>query len=323
MATDLNYFGGLLDQMANERVDINRMFNTNDQNPNVQTSTFYKLKNIEIGDDNIGGCGSVEQECLETMSATVTADTPLAKNLRIPACFNGISGVWEPQINDATLYAVSTAMADSKIIKAIEKLKTQAVDKIGLEVEVHALKTVCNIVETLLVNGVEDPRDIVLFVTPQLLQKLSFEITNVLSEGFPRSTGTSLRALGFDSIEGYLIDTFGIGDVVRLDGKLMNNGQVRKDDNKNDYIDIIGLSKDDALYKVYCETQTQLVFQPLGSDPTAIKPYYRVVTGAFIGANLFNTSAFCFGKGMQSQLQFAAYDEGEHAHPAKAAKQSK
>nr|DAI60362.1 MAG TPA: hypothetical protein [Caudoviricetes sp.] len=39
MATDLNYFGGLLDQMANERVDINRMFNTNDQNPNVQTST--------------------------------------------------------------------------------------------------------------------------------------------------------------------------------------------------------------------------------------------------------------------------------------------
>lgn len=323
MATDLNYFGGLLDQMANERVDINRMFNTNDQNPNVQTSTFYKLKNIEIGDDNIGGCGSVEQECLETMSATVTADTPLAKNLRIPACFNGISGVWEPQINDATLYAVSTAMADSKIIKAIEKLKTQAVDKIGLGFEVQALKTVYNIVETLLVNGVEDPRDIVLFVTPQLLQKLSFEITNVLSEEVPRSTGTSLRALGFDSIEGYLIDTFGIGDVVRLDGKLMNNGQVRKDDNKNDYIDIIGLSKDDALYKVYCETQTQLVFQPLGSDPTAIKPYYRVVTGAFIGANLFNTSAFCFGKGMQSQPQFEAYDEGEHAHPAKAAKQSK
>lgn len=321
MATDLNYFGGLLDKMANERVDINRMFNTNDQNPNVQTSTFYKLKNIEIGDDNIGGCGSVAQECLETMSATVTADTPLAKNLRIPACFNGISGVWEPQINDATLYAVSTAMADSKIIKAIEKLKTQAVDKTGLQVDMGTLKTVGNIVETLLVNGVEDPRDIVLFVTPQLLQKLSFEITNVSTEGFGGQTGTSLRALGFDSIEGYLIDTFGIGDVVRLDGKLMNNGQVRKDNNKDDYIDIIGLSKDDALYKVYCETQTQLVFQPLGSDPTAIKPYYRVVTGAFIGANLFNTSAFCFGKGMRPQ--FEAHDEGEHAHPAKAAKQSK
>lgn len=320
MATDLNYFGGLLDQMANERVDINRMFNTNDQNPNVQTSTFYKLKNIEIGDDNIGGCGSVEQECLETMSATVTADTPLAKNLRIPACFNGISGVWEPQINDATLYAVSTAMADSKIIKAIEKLKTQAVDKTGLRVD-GALKTVGNIVETLLVNGVEDPRDIVLFVTPQLLQKLSFEITNVSADGYVEQTGTSLRALGFDSIEGYLIDTFGIGDVVRLDGKLMNNGKVRKDDNKDSYIDIIGLSKDDALYKVYCETQTQLVFQPLGSDPTAIKPYYRVVTGAFIGANLFNTSAFCFGKGMTPK--FEAHDEGEHAHPAKAAKQSK
>lgn len=320
MATDLNYFGGLLDQMANERVDINRMFNTNDQNPNVQTSTFYKLKNIEIGDDNIGGCGSVEQECLETMSATVTADTPLAKNLRIPACFNGISGVWEPQINDATLYAVSTAMADSKIIKAIEKLKGQAVDKTGLQVD-GALKTVGNIVETLLVNGVEDPRDIVLFVTPQLLQKLSFEITNVSTEGFGGQTGTSLRALGFDSIEGYLIDTFGIGDVVRLDGKLMNNGKVRKDDNKYSYIDIIGLSKDDALYKVYCETQTQLVFQPLGSDPTAIKPYYRVVTGAFIGANLFNTSAFCFGKGMEPK--FEAHNEAEHAHPAKAAKQSK
>lgn len=320
MATDLNYFGGLLDQMANERVDINRMFNTNDQNPNVQTSTFYKLKNIEIGDDNIGGCGSVAQECLETMSATVTADTPLAKNLRIPACFNGISGVWEPQINDATLYAVSTAMADSKIIKAIEKLKGQAVDKTGLQVD-SALKTVGNIVETLLVNGVEDPRDIVLFVTPQLLQKLSFEITNVSTDGYGVQTGTSLRALGFDSIEGYLIDTFGIGDVVRLDGKLMNNGKVRKDDNKDSYIDIIGLSKDDALYKVYCETQTQLVFQPLGSDPTAIKPYYRVVTGAFIGANLFNTSAFCFGKGMIPK--FEAHDEGEHAHPAKAAKQSK
>lgn len=320
MATDLNYFGGLLDQMANERVDINRMFNTNDQNPNVQTSTFYKLKNIEIGDDNIGGCGSVEQECLETMSATVTADTPLAKNLRIPACFNGISGVWEPQINDATLYAVSTAMADSKIIKAIEKLKGQAVDKTGLQVD-GALKTVGNIVETLLVNGVEDPRDIVLFVTPQLLQKLSFEITNVSTDGYGRQTGTSLRALGFDSIEGYLIDTFGIGDVVRLDGKLMNNGKVRKDDNKDSYIDIIGLSKDDALYKVYCETQTQLVFQPLGSDPTAIKPYYRVVTGAFIGANLFNTSAFCFGKGMEPK--FEAHNEGEHAHPAKSAKQSK
>lgn len=321
MATDLNYFGGLLDQMANERVDINRMFNTNDQNPNVQTSTFYKLKNIEIGDDNIGGCGSVEQECLETMSATVTADTPLAKNLRIPACFNGISGVWEPQINDATLYAVSTAMADSKIIKAIEKLKTQAVDQTGLQINAQALKTVGNIVETLLVNGVEDPRDIVLFVTPQLLQKLSFEVTNVSTEGFVQSTGTSLRALGFDSVEGYLIDTFGIGDVVRLDGKLMNNGEVRKDENKDKYIDIIGLSKDDALYKVYCETQTQLVFQPLGSDPTAIKPYYRVVTGAFIGANLFNTSAFCFGKGMQPQ--FEAHDEAEHAHPAKSAKQSK
>lgn len=321
MATDLNYFGGLLDQMANERVDINRMFNTNDQNPNVQTSTFYKLKNIEIGDDNIGGCGSVEQECLETMSATVTADTPLAKNLRIPACFNGISGVWEPQINDATLYAVSTAMADSKIIKAIEKLKTQAVDKTGVPVDVSALKTVGNIVETLLVNGVEDPRDIVLFVTPQLLQKLSFEITNVSTAGFAQSTGTSLRALGFDSVEGYLIDTFGIGDVVRLDGKLMNNGEVRKDENKDEYIDIIGLSKDDALYKVYCETQTQLVFQPLGSDPTAIKPYYRVVTGAFIGANLFNTSAFCFGKGMEPR--FEAHNEGEHAHPAKSAKQSK
>lgn len=321
MATDLNYFGGLLDQMANERVDINRMFNTNDQNPNVQTSTFYKLKNIEIGDDNIGGCGSVEQECLETMSATVTADTPLAKNLRIPACFNGISGVWEPQINDATLYAVSTAMADSKIIKAIEKLKGQAVDKAGLRID-RALTIVGNIVETLLVNGVEDPRDIVLFVTPQLLQKLSFEITNVsLMPGYGQ-TGTSLRALGFDSIEGYLIDTFGIGDVVRLDGKLMNNGKVRKDDNKNGYIDIIGLSKDDALYKVYCETQTQLVFQPLGSDPTAIKPYYRVVTGALIGANLFNTSAFCFGRGMEPQ--FEAHNEDEHAHPAKAkATQSK
>lgn len=321
MATDLNYFGGLLDQMANERVDINRMFNTNDQNPNVQTSTFYKLKNIEIGDDNIGGCGSVAQECLETMSATVTADTPLAKNLRIPACFNGISGVWEPQINDATLYAVSTAMADSKIIKAIEKLRTQAVDKTGLIVGRQALKTVGNIVETLLVNGVEDPRDIVLFVTPQLLQKLSFEVTNVSTEGFAQSTGTSLRALGFDSIEGYLIDTFGIGDVVRLDGKLMNNGEVRKDDNKNDYIDIIGLSKDDALYKVYCETQTQLVFQPLGSDPTAIKPYYRVVTGAFIGANLFNTSAFCFGKGLETQ--FEAHNEAEHAHPKAKTTQSK
>lgn len=321
MATDLNYFGGLLDQMANERVDINRMFNTNDQNPNVQTSTFYKLKNIEIGDDNIGGCGSVAQECLETMSATVTADTPLAKNLRIPACFNGISGVWEPQINDATLYAVSTAMADSKIIKAIEKLKTQAVDKTGLLVNRQALKTVGNIVETLLVNGVEDPRDIVLFVTPQLLQKLSFEVTNISTEGFTQSTGTSLRALGFDSIEGYLIDTFGIGDVVRLDGKLMNNGKVRKDDNKNEYIDIIGLSKDDALYKVYCETQTQLVFQPLGSDPTAIKPYYRVVTGAFIGANLFNTSAFCFGKGMETQ--FEAHNETEHAHPKAKTTQSK
>lgn len=320
MATDLNYFGGLLDQMANERVDINRMFNTNDQNPNVQTSTFYKLKNIEIGDDNIGGCGSVEQECLETMSATVTADTPLAKNLRIPACFNGISGVWEPQINDATLYAVSIAMADSKIIKAIEKLKTQAVDKAGLPID-SALKIVGDIVETLLINGVEDPRDIVLFVTPQLLQKLSFEITNVSTYGVGGQTGTSLRALGFDSIESYLIDTFGIGDVVRLDGKLMNNGKVRKDDNKDEYIDIIGLSKDDALYKVYCETQTRLVFQPLGSDPTAIKPYYRVVTGAFIGANLFNTSAFCFGKGMEPT--FKAHDEGEHAHPAKAAKQSK
>lgn len=320
MATDLNYFGGLLDQMANERVDINRMFNTNDQNPNVQTSTFYKLKNIEIGDDNIGGCGSVEQECLETMSATVTADTPLAKNLRIPACFNGISGVWEPQINDATLYAVSTAMADSKIIKAIEKLKGQAVDKTGLYVN-NALKTVGNIVETLLVNGVEDPRDIVLFVTPQFLQKLSFEITNISIDEYGVQTGTSLRALGFDSIEDYLIDTFGIGDVVRLDGKLMNNGKVRKDNNKDSYIDIIGLSKDDALYKVYCETQTQLVFQPLGSDPTAIKPYYRVVTGAFIGANLFNTSAFCFGKGMEPK--FEAHDEGEHAHPAKATKQSK
>lgn len=320
MATDLNYFGGLLDQMANERVDINRMFNTNDQNPNVQTSTFYKLKNIEIGDTNIGGCGSVEQECLETMSATVTADTPLAKNLRIPACFNGISGVWEPQINDATLYAVSTAMANSKIIKAIEKLKTQAVDKTGLQVS-SALKTVGNIVETLLVNGVEDPRDIVLFVTPQLLQKLSFEITNVSTVEYEGRTGTSLRALGFDSVEGYLIDTFGIGDVVRLDGKLMNNGKVRKDDNKSEYIDIIGLSKDDALYKVYCETQTQLVFQPLGSDPTAIKPYYRVVTGAFIGANLFNTSAFCFGKGMEPK--FEAHEEAEHAHPKAKATQSK
>lgn len=321
MATDLNYFGGLLDQMANERVDINRMFNTNDQNPNVQTSTFYKLKNIEIGDDNIGGCGSVEQECLETMSATVTADIPLAKNLRIPACFNGISGVWEPQINDATLYAVSTAMADSKIIKAIEKLKGQAVDKTGLPIAEGALKTVGSIIETLLVNGVEDPRDIVLFVTPQLLQKLSFEVTNVAIDGIGLPTGTSLRALGFDSIEGYLIDTFGIGDVVRLDGKLMNNGKVRKDDNKNDYIDIIGLSKDDALYKVYCETQTQLVFQPLGSDPTAIKPYYRVVTGAFIGANLFNTSAFCFGKGMEPQ--FEAHDEADHARPKAKATQSK
>lgn len=320
MATDLNYFGGLLDQMANERVDINRMFNTNDQNPNVQTSTFYKLKNIEIGDDNIGGCGSVAQECLETMSATVTADIPLAKNLRIPACFNGISGVWEPQINDATLYAVSTAMADSKIIKAIEKLKTQAVDKTGLTVD-NALNTVGKIVETLLVNGVEDPRDIVLFVTPQLLQKLSFEITNVSTRGFVQSTGTSLRALGFDSIEDYLIDTFGIGDVIRLDGKLMNNGKVRNDDNRSDYIDIIGLSKDDSLYKVYCETPTQLVFQPLGSDPTAIKPYYRVVTGAFIGANLFNTSAFCYGKNMDPQ--FEAHNEAEHAHPKAKTTQSK
>jgi hypothetical protein len=321
MATDLNYFGGLLDQMANERVDINRMFNTNDQNPNVQTSTFYKLKNIEIGDTNIGGCGSVDQECLETMSATVTADTPLAKNLRIPACFNGISGVWEPQINDATLYAVSTAMADSKIIKAIEKLKGQAVDKTGLQIEQSALQVVGQIVETLLVNGVEDPRDIVLFVTPQLLQKLSFEITNVSTNGFAQATGTSLRALGFDSIEGYIIDTFGIGDVVRLEGKLMNNGKVRSDDNQHEYIDIIGLSKDDALYKVYCETQTQLVFQPLGSDPTAIKPYYRVVTGAFIGANLFNTSAFCYGKGMTPA--FEAHIEGEHAHPKAKATQSK
>ena len=320
MAQDLNYFGGLLDQMANERVDINRMFNTNDQNPNVQTSTFYKLKNIEIGDDNIGGCGSVAQECLETMSATVTADTPLAKNLRIPACFNGISGVWEPQINDATLYAVSTAMADSKIIKAIEKLKTQAVDKTGLPINT-SLKVVGQIVETLLVNGVEDPRDIVLFATPQLLQKLSFEIINVSANGYNQSTGTSLRALGFDSIEQYIIDTFGIGDVVRLDGKLMNNGKVRSNDNQADYIDVIGLSKDDALYKVYCETPTQLVFQPLGSDPTAIKPYYRVVTGALVGANLFNTSAFCYGKGMQPE--FEAHNE-EHAHPkAKANKQDK
>lgn len=320
MATDLNYFGGLLDQMANERVDINRMFNTNDQNPNVQTSTFYKLKNIEIGDDNIGGCGSVEQECLETMSATVTADTPLAKNLRIPACFNGISGVWEPQINDATLYAVSTAMADSKIFKAIEKLKGQALDQTGLPID-NALKIVGQIVETLLVNGVEDPREIVLFVTPQLLQKLSFEITNVSTNSYSQMTGTSLRALGFDSIEGYLIDTFGIGDVVRLEGKLMNNGKVRNDDNKDSYIDIIGLSKDDALYKVYCETPTQLVFQPLGSDPTAIKPYYRVVTGSFIGADLFNTSAFCYGKGMEPA--FNAHFESEHARPKAKATQTK
>lgn len=321
MATDLNYFGGLLDQMANERVDINRMFNTNDQNPNVQTSTFYKLKNIEIGDNNIGGCGTVDQECLETMSATVTADAPLAKNLRIPACFNGISGVWEPQINDATLYAVSTAMADSKIVKAIEKLKGQAVDKTGLQITQSALQIVGQIVETLLVNGVEDPRDIVLFATPQLLQKLSFEIINVPTNGFAQATGTSLRALGFDSIEQYIIDTFGIGDVVRLEGKLMNNGKVRENDNKDSYIDIIGLSKDDALYKVYCETQTQLVFQPLGSDPTAIKPYYRVVTGAFIGANLFNTSAFCFGKGMEPA--FEAHREDEHARPKTKATQSK
>ena len=321
MAQDLNYYGGLLDQMASERVDINRIFNTNDQNPNVQTSTFYKLKNIEIGDDNIGGCGSVAQECLETMSATVTADTPLAKNLRIPACFNGISGVWEPQINDATLYAVSTAMADSKIIKAIEKLKTQAVDKTGIQTD-KVLKTVGQIVETLLVNGVEDPRDIVLLMTPQALQKLSFEIINVSTEQFSNATGTSLRALGFDSIEQYIIDTFGIGDVVRLDGKLMNNGKVRSNENQYEYVDVIGMSKDDALYKVYCETPTQLVFQPLGSDPTAIKPYYRVVTGALVGANLFNTSALCFGKGMLPA--FEAHDEDEHAHPkAKANKETK
>ena len=321
MAQDLNYFGGLLDQMANERVDINRMFNTNDQNPSVQTSTFYKLKNIEIGDTNIGGCGSVDQECLETMSATVTADTPLAKNLRIPACFNGISGVWEPQINDATLYAVATAMADSKIIKAIEKLKEQAVDKTGLFIDTTALKTVGQIVETLIVNGVEDPRDIVLFMTPQALQKLSFEITNISTNGFAQATGTSLRSLGFDSIESYLIDTFGIGDVVRLDGKLMNNGKVRSNDNRQEYIDVIGLSKDDALYKVFCETPTQLVFQDLGTDPTAIKPYYRVVTGALVGANLFNTSAFCFGKGMEPT--FKAHAEGEHAHPKAKANQTK
>ena len=317
MATDLNYFGGLLDQMASERVDINRMFNTNDQNPNAQTSTFYKLKNIEIGDTNIGGCGSVTQECLETMSATVTADTPLAKNLRIPACFNGISGVWEPQINDATLYAVSTAMADSKIIKAIEKLKMQAVDKTGLRVT-KVLRIVGQIVETLLVNGVEDPRDIVLFMTPQALQKLSFEVINVSIEPYAQATGTSLRALGFDSIEQYIIDTFGIGDVVRLEGKLMNNGKVRSKNNRSEYVDIIGLSKDDALYKEYCETPTQLVFQDLGSDPTAIKPYYRVVTGAFIGANLFNTSVFCYGKGMDPV--FEAHEENEHAHPKAKAK---
>ena len=185
------------------------------------------------------------------------------------------------------------------------------------------LKTVGQIVETLLVNGVEDPRDIVLFMTPQALQKLSFEIINVSTGVYQcTGTGTSLRALGFDSIESYLIDTFGIGDVVRLEGKLMNNGEVRSDDNKQDYIDVIGLSKDDALYKVYCETPTQLVFQPLGSDPTATKPYYRIVTGALVGANLFNTSAFCYGKGMSPA--FEAHIEDEHAHPkAKANKQDK
>lgn len=313
MAQDLNYFGGLLDEMADERVDINRLFNTNDQNPEAQTSTFFKLKNIEIGNDNIGGCGSVKRECLETISATVTADTPLAKNLQIPACFNGNSGVWEPQINDATLYAVATAMADAKIITAIEKLKQNAVDKTGVSSNGSVLKSVGEIVETLLVNGVDDPSDIVMYMTPQALQKLSFEIANISTQGYQNSTPTSLKSLGYNSVAQYIIDTFGVGDVVKLDGTLMNNGKVRSANNQQNYIDVIGLSKDDALYKVYCETPTELVFQPLGSDPEAIKPYYRVISGSFVGAELFNTSAFCYAKGMQPA--FRAHDESEHARP--------
>lgn len=305
MAYKLNELGGIIDLASGERYDINNLFNTNDNAPDVKTSTFIIPQNVVVKTTDYTGCNTTTPDCLELDGVEVTADTPLYVNAKIPTCIDEYNQV-SPVLSQGLVENVATEMADKSISIALSKLYADAKDKTGISIlgsgNDSVIGVIGQIVNTLMANGAKRPSDIVLLMTPQVYQNIQMFSFNQVGAPTPMSALTDTM--------GYIKNTFGVGEVYVIDAEVLNNGTTT-----GDIKQIVGYVKELALYKPFCETTTQLVQHTLADDPTAIKPYYRVVSGKVIGAKLVDANALCFGHCASSSLLFGQHTTG---HDAKA-----
>lgn len=308
MAYKLNEFGGIIDLASGERYDINNLFNTNDNAPDVKTSTFVIPQNVVVKTTDYTGCNGTTPDCLELDGVEVTADTPLYVNAKIPTCIDEYNQI-APVLSQGLVETVATEMADKSISTALSKLYADASDNTGLMITNQgindAINTIGKIVNTLMAHGAKRPSDIVLLMTPQVYQ-------NIQMFSYGSITPSPLSAL--TDTMAYIKNTFGVGEVYVIDAEVLNNGTTT-----GDIKQIVGYVKELALYKPFCETETQLVQHTLADDPTAIKPYYRVVSGKVIGAKLVDANALCFGHCTSSSLLFEGHTTGHTKGKAKEA----
>lgn len=308
MAYNLNEFGGIVDLASGERYDINNLFNTNDNAPDSKTSTFVIPQNVVVKTTDYSGCNSTQPDCLELDGVEVTADSPLYVNAKIPTCADKYNQI-APVLSQGLVETVATEMADKSISTALSKLYNDATDKEGLEITMNTLstplETVGSIINTLMAHGAKRPSDIVLLMTPQIYQNIQ------LSSIYGRN-GNVLSTLT-DTMD-YVKNTFGVGEVYVIDAEVLNDGTTT-----GDIKQVVGYVKEYALYKPFCETTTQLVQHTLVDDPTAIKPYYRVVSGKVIGSKLVNPEALCFGHCDSQILLFPTHTDGHAKTKAKEA----
>lgn len=308
MAYNLNEFGGIIDLASGERYDINNLFNTNDNAPDSKTSTFVIPQNVVVKTTDYAGCNSTQPDCLELDGVEVTADSPLYVNAKIPTCIDEYNQI-APVLSQGLVETVATEMADKSISTALSKLYNDATDKQGIEIQptgnYNIISVIGTIVNTLMAHGAKRPSDIVLLMTPQVYQ-------NIQMFSFGQYQATPISALT-DTMD-FVKNTFGVGEVYVIDTEVLNGGNV-----DGDIKQIVGYVKELALYKPFCETTTQLVQHTLADDPTAIKPYYRVVSGKVIGAKLVNPEALCFGHCDSRILLFPEHTEGHTKTKAKEA----
>lgn len=307
MAYKINEFGGIVDVASGERYDINNLFNTNDNAPDVKTSTFVIPQNVVVKTTDYTGCNATTPDCLELDGVEVTADSPLYVNAKIPTCIDKYNQI-TPVLSQGLVETVATEMADKSISIALSKLYNDAKDKIGLAISqtptARPVNIIGQIVNTLMAHGAKRPSDIVLLMTPQFYQDIQMF-------SFGQSQATPISALT-DTME-YIKNTFGVGEVYVIDAEVLNNGKTT-----GDIKQVVGYVKELALYKPYCETETQLVSHTLADDPTAIKPYFRVVSGKTIGAKLVDANALCFGHCDSGVLLFGPHTAGHDETKVKA-----